>query len=170
MGINDRLLCCWLLIITLPPTHHTVFAQEKGAGLPKGIQENLSRIDGKWHFVSNVAPDGRKCPDVVTGDLDGNGQTDYAVYIVASKGPADKHQRLIIYLKKKDQYSRHTLSREMPNTVMCLYKFEKGEEDYRYDAGEHFRYRYDTVGLFSEKAGYSYLYWRGRFYAVITSD
>jgi len=59
--------------------------------------------------------------------------------------------------------------------LVMITAFAKGtklpDKDYRYDTNQYFRYRYDTVGLFfPEKGGESYLYQKGRFYPVITSD
>lgn len=147
----------------------TAFAKEPG--LPDAVRTDLNSHAGNWRLVSIKVPGGGKCVSVVTGDFDGNGQTDYAVYIVAGKGPTEKRQRLILYLNSGEQYFRRTLSRQSPNNGACLGFFKKGTKDYRYDTHKYFRYRYDTVGLFfPEKGGESYLYWKGRFYPVITSD
>jgi hypothetical protein len=157
-------------MITVLSCFIVITAFEKGTELPDAVRADLNRHAGAWRLVSIKQPGAGKCVSVVTGDFDGNGQSDYAVYIVAGKGPTEKRQRLILYLKNGEQYSRRTLSRQSPNNDECLGFFRKGTKDYRYDTHQSFRYRYDTVGLFSEKAGESYLYRRGRFYAVLTSD
>lgn len=165
-GVFRRSLMMAILICS-----GVIAASAKELRLPDAVRADLNRQAGNWRLVAVRASGVGKCASVVTGDFDGNGQTDYAVYIVAGKGPVEKRQRLILYLKSGEQYSRRMLSQKHPNddyVYLCL--FRKGTEDYRYDTGKHFRYTYDTVGLFSEKAGESYLYRKGRFYPVITSD
>ena len=148
-----------------------VIAFAKGTKLPDAVRADLNRHADNWRFVPTTNPGGVKCASIVTGDFDGNGQTDYAVHIVAGNGPTEKRQRLILYLKKGEKYFGRTLSRQVPNNGQCLVFFRKGTKDYRYDTNQYFRYRYDTVGLFfPEKGGESYLYQKGRFYPVITSD
>lgn len=142
-----------------------------GPMLPDAVRANLNRHAGNWRLAMIKDPGCGKFGSVVTGDFDGNGQTDYAVYILASIGPAEKRQRLILYLKSGEQYFRRTLSQHTPNNGMCLIFFKKGTKDYRYDTHKYFRYRYDAVGLFFPgKGGESYLYEKGLFYPVITSD
>jgi len=158
-------------MITILSCFIMIAAFAKGTKLPDAVRADLNSHAGNWRLVSIKQPDGGKCVSVVTGDFDDNGQPDYAVYIVAGKGPTEKRQRLILYLKNGEQYSRRTLSRQSPNNDVCLGFFRKGTKDYRYDTNQYFRYRYDTVGLFfPEKGGESYLYQKGRFYPVITSD
>jgi len=76
-----------------------IAAFAKGTKLPDAVRADLNSHAGNWRLVSIKQPVGGKCVSVVTGDFDGNGQPDYAVYIVAGKGPTEKRQRLILYLK-----------------------------------------------------------------------
>lgn len=138
--------------------------------LPQAIRQDLTRQLGKWHLVAVTRPDGKTEPPIITGDFDGNGQIDYAVYLKSEKGLSDRQQQLIIYLNRGGRYRRHTLLRQSATTDTWPYLFKKGQSDYRYDRGKNFRYEYDTIGHFSEKGGVSYLYRKGRFYPVITSD
>jgi hypothetical protein len=52
-----------------------------------------------------------------------------------------------------------------------LFVMKRGEEDYYYETGKNFRYRYDTIsaGIFG-KAGISFVYETGRVRAIITGD
>ena len=154
------LVLCFATINSFAQTHK----------LPNKIRQDLTRQIGNWQLVSFTQPDGKKCCQVITGDFDGNRQSDYAVYVMAEKGSQATRQRLILYLKKGPHYYRRTLSRQTANTEIMPFFFKKGTKDYRYDTHKYFHYKYDTVGLFSEKAGESYLYRKGRFYPVITSD
>jgi len=104
----------------------TAFAKEPK--LPDAVRADLNGQGGNWRLVSIKQPGGVKCVSVVTGDFDGNGRPDYAVYIVAGKGPTEKRQRLILYLKNGEQYSRRTLSRQSPNNDVCLGFSEKGRK------------------------------------------
>ncbi|MBI1760018.1 MAG: hypothetical protein HYR56_01145 [Acidobacteria bacterium] len=148
----------------------TFAAKAKAPRFPNEIRADLTRHAGNWRFAASQTSEGRKCITRVAGDLDGNGQIDYAVYIQAGKGASEKRQRLIVYLQQDGGYVRRTLDRSLPASDLCLYLFQKGRKDYNYETQRHFRYRHATVGLFSEKGGYSYLYRRGRFYRTITSD
>ena len=142
----------------------------KAPFLPGAIRTDLTRHLGKWRFAPNRTSEGEKCTTQVTGDLDGNGQADFAVYVRAGRGTNEARQRLIVYLQKEDGYVRRTLDRSSPGSDLCLHLIRKGAKDYNYETQKNFRYQHDTVGLFSEKGGYSYVYWQGRFYRIITSD
>lgn len=144
-----------------------VWAQK--SRLPDEIRADLTRHLGKWRFAPNRTSEGEKCTTQAAGDLDGNGQTDFAVYVVAGKGVAETRQRLIVYLQKEDGYARRTLDKTAPGGDLCLHLFRKGTRDENYETGKRFRYQHDTVGLFN-KGGSSYVYWRGRFYRITTSD
>jgi len=157
-----------ILIIVFCVGTNSLLAKEPN--LPRAIKKDLTRHAGKWQLVTLSQADRKKGKAVMTGDFDGNGRTDFAVYVLAGKGPPETRQRLIIYLQEGTHYRRRTLSRQLPNSENVPYRFKKGQRDYRYDTDKYFRYRYDTIGLFSEKGGVSYLYRKGRFYPVITSD
>lgn len=135
------------------------------------IRADLTRHAGKWRFAANRTSDGVRCTARVAGDFDGNGQTDYAVYIEAGKGTHETRWRLIVYLQKDGGFERRTLERTLTEADRCLHLFRKGANDYNYETSKHFRYQHDTVFLYyPEKAGASYVFWRGRFYRIATSD
>ncbi len=139
--------------------------------LPDEIRADLTRHTGNWRFAANRTSDGEHCTTRVAGDFDGNGLTDYAVYIEASKGTRETRWRLIVYLQKDGGFERRTLERTLTEAERCLHLFRKGTKDYNYETGKYFRYQHETVGLiYPAKAGSSYVYWQGRFYRITTSD
>lgn len=149
---------------------NTFAAKAKAPRLPNEIRADLTHHLSNWRFAPKRTSEGEKCTTQAAGDFDGNGQTDFAIYVVAGKGANETRQRLIVYLQKDGDYVRRTLDKTSPNSELCLHLFRKGTKDYNYETQKNFRYRHDTIGLFSEKGGYSYVYWRGRFYRILTSD
>jgi hypothetical protein len=154
-------LCCCAAAVPL---------QAQTRRLPAEIRADLTWHAGQWRFVGNLDSYGKRCTDVRTADLDGDGGRDYAVYILVGNGPSEQRQRLIVYLRTGAGYTRRTLARGAANEIFCLHLFKAGEQDYNYETQKNFRYKLATVGVFSEKGGSSYVYWRGRFYRITTSD
>ena len=138
--------------------------------LPPEIRTDLTRHAGRWRFVGNLDSAGQRCRDVLAADLNGDGRRDYAVYILAGKGTAERRQRLLVYLRTEAGYARRTFASAAASELYCLHLFRPGARDYNYETQKHFRYQHATVGVFSEKGGSSYVYWRGRFYRITTSD
>ncbi len=139
--------------------------------LPDEIRADLTSYLGQWRFVPNRTFDGDKCITQVTGDFDGNGQTDFAVYVRAGQGATETRRRLIVYLRTGVGFARRTLDKSALGNDRCLCLFRKGTKDYKYETQKYFHYQHDTVGLiYPAKAGDSYVYWRGRFYRITTSD
>jgi hypothetical protein len=68
------LVLCFATINSVAQTHK----------LPNKIRQDLARQIGNWQLVSFTQPDGKKYCQVITGDFDGNRQSDYAVYVHGS--------------------------------------------------------------------------------------
>ena len=161
--------CFFFLVMFLMGGSYVSVAGHK-IKLPTFIKLGLKRHYQNWHLVTNKMETGKICPSLLTGDFDGNGQTDYAIYLVTNKPPITKQQRFVLYLKKGARYYRRTLSQQPVDQMTCPCLYKKGLRDYRYDTHQYFRYRHDTVGWVMGMGGVSYIYEKRRFNEVATVD
>ena len=149
--------------------------------LPESIRQHLNRKYYAWKFslieseIHQFLKQRHARPDLISGDFDGNGRTDYAVYIVYGKPPARKIS-VVVWLSTETGWKIHRLEthaageENLPsNSYLVLAK--KGTRDYDYHRDRKFTYPHDSifVGIF-EKAGVSYVYGKGRFRQIVTSD
>lgn len=161
------------------------FAQSAGSAtsLPASIRRQLDKHFLQWKFVvieSEIHQfvqerHGREArPDWIQGDFDSDGQTDYAVYVTHGKAQARK-QSVVVLLKRGTDWRRFLLSSSPSEdpvpTITYLLRCNKGAKDYDYHRNKTFHYPHDAVffGYFA-KAGTSYVYRKGRFRAIVTSD
>lgn len=172
-----------LLCFALAPGRH-VAQRSPRHGLPPAVRSALDRRYPGWKFP-HVNGEVRKfvkeyfapsaAPEFTSGDFDGNGEADYAVLvehgtIFDQRGrSAGKRVRLVAFLKKGGGYKFHLVDPEGGGEY--VFTFRKGGKGYDYDTGKNFTYENDTIatGIF-EKAGTSYVYERGKFRAILTSD
>ena len=110
-----------------------------------------------WHKKSKQPFE----PNLIKGDWNGDKQMDYAVLI--QKG---KVRQTIAFIKKSGQFVPYKLDGEDYIGLM-----KRGEKDYDYETEKDFVYKNDAifVGIF-EKSGVSYIWRKGKFIALITSD
>jgi hypothetical protein len=149
-------------------------------GLPQVIASNLDRRFPGWklalpndNLIALVNRDRKLVtPEqmcIARGDFDGNGALDYVVHIAV--GPALRETRLIVYLRNGSRYWHRTLERGGPSTgELYVTVAPKGMQDFDYTNDRTIRYRLPTIMFGGEKGGYSYLYARGRFSRIISSD
>jgi hypothetical protein len=143
--------------------------------LPKIIKTTLDQQYPGWRF-SKVSKDIYEFlakekikldPNLISGDFDGNGSKDYAVQITHGK------KRIIIaFLKNDDSFAEFILESNPANeTDLYLWLFKSGEQDFDYETGEKFSYANDSIGvLFFEKSGVSYVFEKGNFRKIWSSD
>lgn len=153
--------------------------------LPEAINSTLNRKFPGWKF-SEVSGGVRQFfgerfprarPNLIEGDFDGDGRTDYAVLIEHANfnegGKAFTHvvERLA-FLRRETGYRLYALERSAPaNPELYLTLARKGEEGRDFRTGRKFRYPNDSICVsYFEKAGGTYIYRRGRFRYVIESD
>ena len=162
-------------------------AQQLSSDIPLTVKFELNRQFPNWQFAEVPQEIHRyfatlsnpSHPNFIKGDFDGNGQMDYAVYVVYGK-PAKRRVGVVALLKRGGTYKSYILvsGEYVPNsrpleadgaTYLALNK--KGERAFDFGAQKYFIFRRDAifVGLF-EKAGSSYIYERGRFREILTSD
>ncbi|HSE32404.1 MAG TPA: hypothetical protein VLA93_12610 [Pyrinomonadaceae bacterium] len=149
--------------------------------LPASIRQILNRRFPGWKFV-DVSEEVQQflkqemngaSPVVVKGDFDGNHRIDYAVLIRHGDlwyqgeviGP---RHLLVVFLRKAAGYKVHVI-KEPDGQYIGLAK--KGSHDYNYSAQKEITYVNDSImTVIPEKAGSSYVYWKGRFYSFVSGD
>ncbi|HEX8150037.1 MAG TPA: hypothetical protein VF591_22835 [Pyrinomonadaceae bacterium] len=178
-----KVLAIIFLCLSLLPM--TVTGGVKAGRLPEAINSTLNRKFPGWRF-SEVSvevrqffgerfPDAR--PDLIEGDFDGNGRTDYAVLIEHTNfnksGKTFTHVvELLAFLKRGTKYKLYTLKESAPATPeLYLTLAGKGSEGRSFHTQSRFRYPYDSITVsYFGKAGGTYIFRRGRFRYVYESD
>ncbi len=111
-------------------------------------------------------------PNFIKGDWNGDGKIDYAVLI--EQGKLENSQSEVIGER------RFTVAFVRTQKSFKYFQFDggdyielmkKGSKDYNYETDKNFRYKTDAIfdGIW-EKAGVSYVWERGKFIEIITSD
>ncbi len=172
-----------LLALLLVPGLCRAQAPPAAVALPHSAQAKLDKKYPGWKFVpvsdeirqyfKQDLPGAR--PDLIAGDFDGNGQTDYAVLIEhgiitgANGKPIGRRAHLLAFLQRKQGFKLYVVDDEGGGEYLTLAR--KGTQGYDYETQQNFIYQHDTIstGIF-EKAGSSYLFEHGRFRVIITSD
>ena len=112
-------------------------------------------------------------PELIQGDFDGDGQIDYAVLleqrsIIDDRDTGNSPETCIVaFLNRHDRYKMRVVTREGGG---CLQLMRKGEPDYDYEAQREFIYLHDTIMSGFGMGGTSYLYEKGKFRPITTSD
>lgn len=173
-----------LLLVLFITASVQVYGQEAASKLPGDVEAFLSQRFSGWK-LAQINPDIHKFlkesvsaearPDFISGDFDGNGQTDYAVYI--THGQTSKRKLSVVaLLKNGGKFRPYVLESEdaaSENEIYGSYlsRDKKGAKGYNHDTKRAFTYVHDAIFVgFWEKGGTSYVYRNGRFKAIITSD
>lgn len=111
-------------------------------------------------------------PNLIKGDWNGDGKTDYAVLIKQGelKNPAGENigerRFTIAFVKTKNGFKYFQFDGGDSISLM-----KKGTTDYDYETDKKFRYKTDAIfDGFWEKAGVSYVWKNGKFIQITTSD
>lgn len=152
-----------------------VVCAQKLPHVPPALRAMLDREYKGWH-LAEVSQEVKAyfarervtfSPNLLVGDFNGDGKRDYALLI-------EHHSRLVVlvFVNRGRSCTRHVLETLPKGDVsVYLWLFRKGEKDYDYEARKEFTYRIDAIGvMFYKKGGVSYVYERGRFHKVTTSD
>ncbi|HKO95437.1 MAG TPA: hypothetical protein VJU86_00490 [Pyrinomonadaceae bacterium] len=158
------------------------WAQTQVDKLPASASLTLNRRFPGWKFAE-VSQEVRqffesemkgRLPYLVSGDFDGNGQTDHAALIRHgevrnTEGPGRWPRFfLVVFLRKGKGHRMHVI-KNPDGEYLSLAK--KGTQDFNYDEQKEITYANDAIitGIF-EKAGSSYVYENGRFRSFLSSD
>jgi len=162
--------------------NHRDFKQTARISLPSSMKSSLDKNFPGWSYLPveeevrtflNEYVSEYARPDIIKGDFDGNGLVDYAVLIeeqttLPKKAKAEMRMaHLVVFLTKAAGFQMKVLDPEGAYLVLL----GRGDWDYSYETSEYFTYQNDSIftGIF-EKGGTSYLYEKGSFRSIITSD
>ena len=109
-------------------------------------------------------------PNFVFGDYDGDRRRDYAVRIVTGKAP-ERMQTVIAFMAKGQTFEPHFLDTMPEDPSSYLWPAAKGAKDHDYESNKDFVYANDAIMfLIDEKGGVSFIFEKGEFRRVVTSD
>ena len=113
-------------------------------------------------------------PDLISGDFDGNGQSDYAALVYhgtirVEEGELVYPQRyLVVFVAQDHEYQLHVIEDPGGEYIQLI---RKGDGGYDYETQKEFTYQHDAIdAIIFEKAATSYIYENGHFRAIITGD
>jgi len=150
--------------------------------LPSIVRTELDKRFSGWRFPKvdegihrylreNISADIR--PEFISGDFDGNGQLDYAVIIehgvaLGEDGNPVGHNIYVVAFLKNGNKLKFYMLRDGGEFIALI---KKGEKGYDYATDKNFIYKNDAIfsGYF-EKGGSSYIYEKGKFRGITTSD
>jgi hypothetical protein len=117
-------------------------------------------------------------PNVIAGDFDESGQTDYAVLLDHPSAPPqvggamDRTGQVVALLEREGRYKLFVLKVPFrPDPRFCLTLQRKGESGNDLEANRRFAYPADSIGVwYYGAAGGTCIFSDGRFRFVVESD
>lgn len=104
-------------------------------------------------------------PNLIKGDWNGDGKNDYAVLLQNKNNSQEKI--IVALMKTRTSYKNYTLNANDD----CIMSVKKESKGYDFEKKKSFRYKNDAIfTYFWEKAGSSYIWEKGKFRAISTSD
>lgn len=99
-------------------------------------------------------------PNLVTGDFDGDGKTDYVLQIRTKEG----NQVMAAFMDRGRKFETHILATDPPDPFSYLLRMEKGSKDFDFTKLKPFRHPLDAVDLmYFEKTPLTFMYRNGVF-------
>lgn len=159
-----------------------VYKCDKTPDLPLPIKVLLNGNFPGWSFPEVSEDDCyavRECggldayAQMIKGDFNGDGLTDYAVLIQRSAEANDKGVAkplsvdIVAFFRKTGGFKMYPVTSEGGNALILM---RKGESDYDYEGERDFTYPRDSILSGEGMGGTSYIWENGRFRALITSD
>ncbi|MEO6051368.1 MAG: hypothetical protein ABIP78_08560 [Pyrinomonadaceae bacterium] len=103
-------------------------------------------------------------PNSIKGDWNGDGKIDYAVQL--QNRQSSESQIIVVLMKSRSGFDTYFLE-----AADCIGSEKKGSKGYNFDAQQSFRYKHDAIfSAIWEKAGTTYIWEKGRFRGILTSD
>jgi hypothetical protein len=177
-----KILLATIICLVIPVLS---FGQEPSLELPSKVKSTLDKKFPGWKFAKvseevrsflreRVSVSAR--PEIVTGDFDGNGKSDYAALIEhgqilnGSGKVIGQNGYVVAFLKKRNGYRLHILNAD-GDAPEYLTLGRKGTQSYDFEARKKFTYANDSIeGWIFEKAGWTYVYEKGKFRYIYTLD
>jgi len=159
-----------------------VYKCDKTPDLPLPIKVLLNRSFLGWSFPEVSEDDCyavRECggleayAQMIKGDFNDDGLTDYAVLIQQSAEANDRgvakplFVQIVAFFRKSGGYKMHLITSEGGSDLILM---RKGESDYDYEGQRDFIYPRDSIFSGMGMGGTSYIWENGRFRALTTSD
>lgn len=158
-----------ILFISFLLCHNFSTVQAQSIKLPNECQKILSRNFRGWKLApvqKEISEYHKKEkfpfePNLIKGDWNGDGQIDYAALIEQRK-----ETKTVAFIRLGTKYRHYNL--EGGDYIQV---FKKGEKDYSYDSHKKFAYKNDSIFVgIGECCGNSYIWRKGKFVGIITSD
>ncbi len=177
-----KILLSIIICVMLPTLS---LGQEPSLEIPSEIRSMLDKKFPGWKFAEvdeyvrsflreRVSANAR--PEIITGDFDGNKKADYAVLIKHGKALDESGKAIgenvyaVAFLKQRNGYRLFVLNAD-GNAPEYLTLGRKGTQSYDFEAGKKFTYANDSIeGWIFEKAGWAYVYKKGKFRYIYTLD
>ena len=159
-----------------------VYKCDKTPDLPLPIKVLLNGNFPGWSFPEVSEDDChavRECGgleaygQMIKGDFNDDGLTDYAVLIQRNAEANDKGVAkplivdIVAFFRKTGGYKMYPVSSEGGGSLILM---RKGESDYDYEGQRDFTYPRDSIFSGMGMGGASYIWENGRFRALTTSD
>jgi hypothetical protein len=104
-------------------------------------------------------------PNLVPGDFDGDGKTDYVVQIQTKQ----KQQLVIGFVNRGEKFEVHVLASDSVDPYSYLFLMEKGSKDFDFTTLKPFRHPVDAVDLlYFEKTPLTFMYRNGVFRKMLS--
>ncbi|CAN5332507.1 hypothetical protein BH20ACI2_BH20ACI2_16890 [soil metagenome] len=177
-----KILLSIILCLMIPTLS---LGQEPSLEIPSDIKTTLDKKFPGWKFAEvdeyvrsflreRVSANAR--PEMIMGDFDGNGKADYAVLIKHGKALDESGKAIgenvyvVAFLKKRNGHKLYVLNAD-GDTPEYLTLGRRGEQSYDHHANKKFTYANDSIeGWIFEKAGWTYVYEKGKFRYIYTLD
>ena len=172
------------LLLSTSLTHHAFVSRRLPEHrLPSTIRIKLDRRFPGWRFAQVSAEIRRAMkeytsPDsqlnLVRGDFDGDGRTDYALLIEhgnifnGAGVNIGRNNHIVAFLKRGAGYRAYLVDSNAGNYLLL---WRKGDKGFSYETQKNFVFAKDAIeAVIFEKAGTYYIYEKGKFRRVTTGD
>jgi hypothetical protein len=162
----------------------TILAQTKlpyfrKINLPESAKSALNTYYGRWDYCKGEVPAfdpkgkhiGWEYADVIKGDFNGDGNTDYAVLVRLSDSIESRQSNLAVLFGKGNQFVVLVVRADYYSSDNILYLQKRGKSIEDVEAGKIIKLKYDAIDdAIFEKVSTTYYYHDGRFSAIFSGD
>jgi len=166
----------WLIVQPAPP------AQTPALELPAAARNLMNIKFPDWRyaecsdevrqFLKRDFPTAR--PDLISGDFDGDGRTDFAALIIHGVTRVEKSEvvgpdpAIVVFLSKDYGFDLSVIDNPGGEYLMLNVK---GAQAFDFERQQEITFTHDVIdAVILEKGATSYVYEQGHFRAIITGD
>jgi hypothetical protein len=176
---------CLSLLVSILLLWPCPAATQGADALPPAIQRALDSSHPGWRIApmtDKMAATWREsfagaAANVLQGDYDGNGETDYAVFIHHSGRSEDGRPMVagtaLAFLRRGGQYQPMTVTGPFEivvNEGAHLWPISKGAEGWDYEESRAFVFERDAIAMQLAGRSFDFVYRRGAFVGIWASD